>query len=62
MKFNRQNKKQNRDRLIDVENRLTAVRGEGFGGLGEKDDEIKQKIKTKTDLDNTMVITRGKGN
>ena len=30
--------KQNRNRLIDTENRLTAVRGEGVGELDEKSD------------------------
>ena len=35
--------KQNSNRLIDAENRLTAVRGEREGLLGEIDEEIKQK-------------------
>ena len=37
--------KQNRNRLI--ENRLTAVRGEGFARLGEKVKGVRQKKKTK---------------
>ena len=38
--------KQNRNRLIDTENRLTAVRGEGVGGLGEKVKGLSQKTAT----------------
>ena len=34
---------QNRNRLIDTENKLTAVRGEGIGGLGDKGKGMKQK-------------------
>ena len=46
---------------MDTENRLTVVRGEGFGWLGEKGEGIKQKKKkTLMDADNIMVITRGK--
>ena len=33
--------KQNRKRLMDTENRLTAVKGEGVGGHGEKGKGIK---------------------
>ena len=33
--------KQNRNRLMDTENRLTAVKGEGVGGHGEKGKGIK---------------------
>ena len=50
--------KQNRNRLIDKENRLTAVRGEGVRGLSEKGEGIKKKI---IDTDNSMEMTRGKG-
>ena len=52
--------KQNRNRLIDTENRLTAVRREGLEGLCEKGKDIKKK-KTLIDTDNSLVITRGKG-
>ena len=38
--------KQNRTRLIDAENRLTAVRGKMVGGLDEKGQGIKQRKKT----------------
>ena len=34
--MNKINKKQNRNRLIDSKNRLTAVRGVEVWGLGEK--------------------------
>ena len=34
--MNKINKKQNRNRLIDSKNRLTAVRGVEIWGLGEK--------------------------
>ena len=48
---------------MDTENKLTVVRGEGVGGLGEKDEWIKQK-QNKTnkliDTDDSMVIMRGK--
>ena len=55
---------QNRNRLIDTENRLTAVRGEGelkgwvktVKGLSKKKNP--QKL---IDTDNSMVITTGKG-
>ena len=39
---NKQNK-QNRNRLIDTENRLTAVRGRGVGKMGGKGEGIKEK-------------------
>ena len=51
---------QNRNRLTDTENRLTAVRSRGVGGLGEKGEGIKQR-KRLTDTDHSMVITKGKG-
>ena len=35
--------KQNKNRLIDTENALTAVRRDKVGGLGEKGKGIKQK-------------------
>ena len=35
--------RQNRDSFIDTDNRLTAVRGEEAGGLGEKGKGINQK-------------------
>ena len=41
-------KKQNRNRFIDKENRLTAVSGAGVWGLGQKGEGIKQKEKEKT--------------
>ena len=34
--------KQNRNRLIDTEDKLTVARGEGVGELGEKDEGIKK--------------------
>ena len=34
---------QNRNRLIDMENRLTTFTRRGFRGLGKKDEGIKQK-------------------
>ena len=49
-------KKQNRNRLIETENRLTAFKG---GWLKKVNKEInKNKL---IDTDNSMVITRGKG-
>ena len=36
--------KLNRNRLIDTDNRLTAVRGEGAGGLGGTGEGIKTEI------------------
>ena len=46
MKCNEQNKlTKSRNRLIDTENRLTAVRGEGVGGMGGKVEGIEQKKK-----------------
>ena len=43
--------KQNRIRLIDTENRLTALKGGGTLGAGEKGEVIKQKHqKTKNQL------------
>ena len=60
--------KQNRNRLIDTENRRTAVRAEGFGGCMKKVkclSKNQKKTKTKTikliDVDNSMLITRKKG-
>ena len=48
-----------------LENRLTAIVGEGRGGLGEKGEGIKQKEKQEkvknSKTDNSMVSTRGKG-
>ena len=64
MESNEQNNKQNRNRLINIEKSLTAVRGEWGWGLGEKGEEIKQKTKTKTSqtkTTNSTVITREKG-
>ena len=47
---------------MDTENRLTAVRGDGLGGLGEKSEGIKQRKKERLkDTDNSLVIARGKG-
>ena len=47
---------------MDTENRLTEVRGDGFGGLGEKSEGIKQRKKERLkDTDNSLVIARGKG-
>ena len=40
---NEQTNQQNRNKLIDSENRLTVVRGEAVGGLGEIGEGIKQK-------------------
>ena len=34
--------KQKRNRLIDTENRLAVVKWKGFGGIGEKGEEIKK--------------------
>ena len=34
--------KQNRNRLIDTENRLTVARREGIGGLNEKSEGIEK--------------------
>ena len=31
---------------MDTENKLTVVRGEGVGGLGEKDEGIKKREQT----------------
>lgn len=48
---------------MDLENKLTAVRGEGCWELGEKHDGIKQRRKIKEKLlgtDTNMVIARGK--
>ena len=52
--------KQNRNRFIDTENRLTAVRREEGWGLGEKGEGTKQRKKIDTD-NSIMVIARGKG-
>ena len=41
MESNEQNK-QNRNGLIDTENRLTAVTGWGAGGLSEKGEGVEQ--------------------
>ena len=41
-----------------IENRLTAVRGMGVAGLGEKVKELREKILI--DIDDSVVITRGK--
>ena len=43
--------KQNRIRLIDTENRLTALRGEEDWGAGEKGERIKGEKKTPKLLD-----------
>ena len=51
------NKNQNRNRIIDTEDRLTVVRGKGDGGLGEIGEGIREK--TKTHRLNSMVVTRG---
>ena len=59
MESNEQNKLTNRNRLIDPENRLTALRGEEVGGLGAKGEVIKKK-KTLIDTDKCVVISRGK--
>ena len=54
------NYKQNRNRLMETEDRLTAAGGQEVVGLGEKCEVIKQKQKEKvTDTDNSMVIARG---
>ena len=39
--------KQSGDRLMDIKNRRTGVRGEGGWGLGEKAKEIKQRKNNK---------------
>ena len=52
--------KQNRDRLIETENRLTAVRGEGDGGQGAKGEGIKQKNKNPHRLRQQYGYYRGK--
>ena len=39
--MNKINKQKNRNRLIDTEHRMTAVRGEGVGELGKKGEGIK---------------------
>ena len=44
--------------FIDIESRLTAVRGERLGGC-EKGEEMKQR--TNSDADDSMAITRVKG-
>ena len=49
---------QHSNRLTDTENRLAAVRGEGFRGLGER---RYAKKKTLINTDNSMVMSRGKG-
>ena len=51
---------QNRNRLFNPQESLTAVRGEREG-LGEIDEGIKQKENTKSlrNTDNGMVIARG---
>ena len=60
MESSEQNK-QNRNRLIDTENRLIAVRGEGVGGqVGSVKGLTKGKKRFLT-TDNNIVITRGKG-
>ena len=53
---------------MDAENRPIAVRREEVGGLGKKGEGIKQetkqnkqKQKTLTDTDNSMVVTREAG-
>ena len=43
-----------------IKKRLTTVRGEGYFGAGEKVEGIKKK-KELIDTDNSMVITRGRG-
>ena len=60
MESNEQNKLTNKiERLIDTENRLTALIGEeGCIVQGGKTEVIKKKL---IDTDNSMVITRGKG-
>ena len=53
---------QSRDRLMDSENRLTAVRGEEIGGWVRKVKGLsKEKKERLMDTDNSLVITRGKG-
>ena len=52
--------KQNRNRLIDTENRLALLKGRGLEGLGEKCEGSKQ-TKNLADTDTNTVITRGKG-
>ena len=47
MESNEQNK-QNRNRFIDTENRRTAVREEGDGGMGEKGEGMKPTHNKKT--------------
>ena len=50
MASNEQNKLTNKiEALLDTEKRLTAVRGEGFEGLGKKGEEMKQSKQTDSD-------------
>ena len=42
--------KQNRNRLVDTENRLTTVRGVGVGRLGEKGKGLRKKKPQNTKL------------
>ena len=53
---------QNRNRLIDTDNRLRAPRGGQGGELGKKGERIKQNKKPKAKLiDNGLAVIRVKG-
>ena len=45
--------KQKKNRLIETENRLSAVRGAEVGGLGEEGEEIKQNKQTNSQTQTT---------
>ena len=46
--------KQNRNRLVDTENRLTTVRGVGVGRLGEKGKGLRKKKNPKHQTSQTQ--------
>ena len=58
--MNKIHNKQNRNRVTDTKNRLTAVGMEAVWELGGKGEGIKRN-KTLIDTDNSMTNTRGKG-